>query len=38
VKLFPNAEIVPIEGAGHHIPHERPQELAEIVVPFLLRD
>jgi pimeloyl-ACP methyl ester carboxylesterase len=29
---------VPIEGAGHHIPHERPQELAEIVVPFLLRD
>jgi pimeloyl-ACP methyl ester carboxylesterase len=37
VKLFPNAEIVPVEGAGHHIPHERPEELAEIVVPFLLR-
>jgi pimeloyl-ACP methyl ester carboxylesterase len=37
VKLFPKAEIVPIEGAGHHIPHEKPEELAEIVVPFLLR-
>jgi pimeloyl-ACP methyl ester carboxylesterase len=34
--LFPNAEIVPIEGAGHHIPHEKPHELAEVVVPFLL--
>ncbi len=28
--------IVPVEGAGHHIPHEKPEELAEIVVPFLL--
>jgi pimeloyl-ACP methyl ester carboxylesterase len=36
VKLFPNAQIVPVHGAGHHIPHERPEELAEIVVPFLL--
>jgi pimeloyl-ACP methyl ester carboxylesterase len=36
VKLFPNAKIVPLEGAGHHIPHEKPEELAEVVVPFLL--
>jgi pimeloyl-ACP methyl ester carboxylesterase len=35
VKLFPNARIVPIDGAGHHIPHEKPEELAELVVPFL---
>ncbi len=35
VKLFPNAKIVPIQGAGHHIPHERPEELAAVVVPFL---
>jgi pimeloyl-ACP methyl ester carboxylesterase len=37
-QLFPNAKIVPIEGAGHHIPHERPEELAEVVVPFLLSE
>jgi pimeloyl-ACP methyl ester carboxylesterase len=36
--LFPNARILPIEGAGHHIPHEKPQELAEVVVPFLIGD
>jgi pimeloyl-ACP methyl ester carboxylesterase len=35
-KLFPNAQIVAIEGAGHHIPHEKPDELAEVVVPFLM--
>ena len=35
-QLFPNAKIVPIEGAGHHIPHEKPVELAAVVVPFLL--
>ena len=35
-KQFPNAKIVPVEGAGHHIPHEKPVELAEIVAPFLL--
>jgi pimeloyl-ACP methyl ester carboxylesterase len=34
--LFPQAKIIPIAGAGHHIPHEKPQELAEVVVPFLL--
>jgi pimeloyl-ACP methyl ester carboxylesterase len=35
VKLFPNAQIVPVADAGHHIPHEKPEALAEIVVPFL---
>ncbi len=36
VKLFNNARVVSLDGAGHHIPHEKPQELAEIVVPFLI--
>lgn len=36
-KLFSNAQIVPVEGAGHHIPHEKPDELADIVAPFLLK-
>ena len=35
-QLFPNAKIVPVNGAGHHIPHEKPEELADIVTPFLL--
>jgi pimeloyl-ACP methyl ester carboxylesterase len=29
---------VPVEGAGHHIPHERPEQLADVVVPFLMQD
>jgi pimeloyl-ACP methyl ester carboxylesterase len=37
-KLFPNARIVPIEGAGHHIPHEKPDELAKVIAPFLFPD
>jgi pimeloyl-ACP methyl ester carboxylesterase len=37
VNLFPNAQIVPVSGAGHHIPHEKPEELADIVVPFLIK-
>jgi pimeloyl-ACP methyl ester carboxylesterase len=37
VKLFPKAEIAPIEGAGHHIPHEKPEALAKIVAPFLIQ-
>jgi pimeloyl-ACP methyl ester carboxylesterase len=37
-KLFNNAQIVPIEGAGHHIPHEKPDELAKVVAPFLFPD
>jgi pimeloyl-ACP methyl ester carboxylesterase len=35
-KLFSEEQIVVIEGAGHHIPHEKPKELADVVVPFLL--
>ncbi|HXG52903.1 MAG TPA: alpha/beta hydrolase [candidate division Zixibacteria bacterium] len=35
VKLFTNARIVGLQGAGHHIPHEKPEELADIVAPFL---
>jgi pimeloyl-ACP methyl ester carboxylesterase len=35
VKLFNNATIIGIEGAGHHVPHEKPEELADVVVPFL---
>jgi pimeloyl-ACP methyl ester carboxylesterase len=38
VQLFSNAQIVPVEGAGHHIPHEKPAELADIVVPFLIKN
>jgi len=38
VKLFTDAQIVPVEGAGHHIPHEKPEELAAIVAPFLMGD
>jgi pimeloyl-ACP methyl ester carboxylesterase len=37
-KHFNNAQIVPIEGAGHHIPHEKPDELAKVVAPFLFPD
>jgi len=35
-QLFPNAQIVPVQGAGHHIAHEKPKELAQIVAPFLM--
>jgi pimeloyl-ACP methyl ester carboxylesterase len=34
-KLFHNARIVAVQGAGHHIPHEKPEELAKIIGPFL---
>jgi pimeloyl-ACP methyl ester carboxylesterase len=37
-KLFKNAQIVPIEGAGHHIPHQKPGELAKVAAPFLFPD
>jgi pimeloyl-ACP methyl ester carboxylesterase len=37
-KLFTNAKIVPVEGAGHHIPHEKPEVLADIVAPFLTKE
>ncbi len=35
VPLFKNSRLVGIPGAGHHVPHERPSELAEVVCPFL---
>jgi pimeloyl-ACP methyl ester carboxylesterase len=35
VKLFKNTQLVKIAGAGHHIPHEKPDELAKIIGPFL---
>ena len=35
IQLFKNAKIMAVEGAGHHIPHERPNELAKIIAPFL---
>jgi pimeloyl-ACP methyl ester carboxylesterase len=38
VKRFNNAQIVSIEGAGHHIPHEKPDELARVVGAFLFLD
>jgi pimeloyl-ACP methyl ester carboxylesterase len=38
VKRFKDAQIVSIEGAGHHIPHEKPDELARVVGSFLFPD
>ena len=35
IGLFKNLRVVEISGAGHHVPHERPGELAKIVYPFL---
>jgi pimeloyl-ACP methyl ester carboxylesterase len=35
VGLFNNGKVVEIPGCGHHVPHEKPCELAEIVFPFL---
>ncbi|MEK6601871.1 MAG: alpha/beta hydrolase [Candidatus Binatota bacterium] len=33
--LFKKGKVVEISGSGHHVPHEKPGELAEIVRPFL---
>ena len=35
LNLFPAAHVVEVRGAAHHIPHERPAELAQIVSSFL---
>jgi pimeloyl-ACP methyl ester carboxylesterase len=35
VGLFKNAQQAEITGAGHHVPHEMPEELAKIAAPFL---
>ena len=33
--LFRNGTLVEIPGSGHHVPHEKPEELVKIVGPFL---
>jgi pimeloyl-ACP methyl ester carboxylesterase len=38
VKLFKNTTLVAIERAGHHVPHEKPDELAQVIGPFLFPD
>ncbi|MFQ5849484.1 MAG: alpha/beta fold hydrolase [Candidatus Binatia bacterium] len=35
VGLFKNGEVVQVPGSGHHLPHEKPVELAEVIAPFL---
>ncbi len=35
IELFQEAKIVAIEGAGHHVPHEKPDEVAKVMAPFL---
>lgn len=34
--LFRNRILVEIPGSGHHVPHERPEELAKVVRSFLI--
>jgi pimeloyl-ACP methyl ester carboxylesterase len=38
IKLFKDARLVAIQGAGHHIPHEKPDELAKVIAAFLFAD
>ena len=33
--LFSNLRVVEMSGAGHHVPHEKPGELAEVIYLFL---
>lgn len=35
IALFPRAARIPIAGAGHHVPHEKPERLAEAIAGFL---
>ncbi|MBI4528822.1 MAG: alpha/beta hydrolase [Deltaproteobacteria bacterium] len=35
VSLFKNMQVMGIADAGHHVPHEKPNELAGVVYPFL---
>ncbi|MFB3121541.1 MAG: alpha/beta fold hydrolase [Candidatus Binatia bacterium] len=35
VGLFKNVRVVEMPGCGHHVPHEKPSELANVVFPFL---
>ena len=36
VSLFKNGRVVAIAGSGHHVPHEKPDELVKVVYPFLM--
>lgn len=36
--LFATAIVVEVPGTGHHVPHERPVELAQMVSSFLFAD
>ncbi|OGQ48854.1 MAG: hypothetical protein A2W66_05675 [Deltaproteobacteria bacterium RIFCSPLOWO2_02_56_12] len=36
IGFFKKGSFVEIPGSGHHVPHERPDELARIVRPFLI--
>lgn len=38
IGLFKNSKIVKIQGAGHHVAHERPGELAQVISSFLGSD
>ena len=35
IGLFKNGTLVGIPGSGHHVPHEKPDELARVIYPFL---
>ncbi len=35
IPLFKNSRLIGMPEAGHHVPHEKPAELAEVVCPFL---
>lgn len=37
IPLFKNSRLIAIPDAGHHVPHEKPAELAQIVCPFLTK-
>lgn len=34
--LFKNSDLVGLSGSGHHVPHEKPEELARVVRSFLI--
>jgi pimeloyl-ACP methyl ester carboxylesterase len=38
LRLFPNAELKMIEGAGHNVHYEKPKEFIDVLKPFLIRD
>jgi pimeloyl-ACP methyl ester carboxylesterase len=38
LSLFPDAKVIELPGTGHHVPHERPVELAKLVSSFLFAD